>query len=80
MKKLDKIALVFLVVYLACWIADSTDWVPNLKPYAKAAGHVCVLLFLIYLFVDEKTRKSNSATTPDCLLDLPWRFRVVLVQ
>jgi hypothetical protein len=59
MKKLNKIALIFATVYLACWVASSTALMPNIKAYAVSLGHLSVLLFVIYMFVDEKTKKRK---------------------
>ena len=59
MKKLNKVALVFFVVYLVCWIATATTWMPILRPYAETISHICVLLFVVYLIVEEKTSNSN---------------------
>lgn len=57
MKNRSKVILAFFIVYLVCAIADSTPWIPFFKPYAEASGHICVLIFVVYLFVTAESNK-----------------------
>lgn len=55
MKRSKKITLVFLLIYLACWIGGMFGS-SSLKPYFEFAGGTCVLLWVFLSFLEEKIK------------------------